>query len=321
MRYLSGIQPSGVLHLGNYFGAIRQHIRSQEENECFFFIADYHALTSIRDASTLRRNVLGVALDYLALGLDPERVAFFRQSDVPEVTELTWILSTVTPMGLLERCHSYKDKIARGISPDHGLFAYPVLMAADILIYDSNRVPVGKDQVQHVEVTRDIAQRFNNTYGETFVIPECQVDESAAVVPGIDGQKMSKSYGNTLEMFAPEKQLKKSISRIVTDSKTVEEPKDPEESIVFQLYRLVASQEDAEAMALRFRQGGYGYGEAKKELLRMTLEYFADARRRRAELERDPQSVEEILAAGARKARATARKTLDRARKAVGIDG
>ena len=224
MRYLSGIQPSGVLHIGNYFGAIRQHIRSQDEHDSYYFIADYHALTTVRDAEVLREHVLGVALDYLALGLDPEKTTFFRHSEVPEVQELAWILSTLTPMGLLERCHSYKDKTAKGIAPDHGLFAYPVLMAADILIYDSNKVPVGKDQIQHIEVTRDIAQRINHVYGkgqELLVIPEAQVEESTAVVPGIDGQKMSKSYENTLEMFASEKKLKKTIGKIVTDSRTV----------------------------------------------------------------------------------------------------
>ncbi|MEE3052709.1 MAG: tryptophan--tRNA ligase, partial [Planctomycetota bacterium] len=265
MRYLSGIQPSGVLHIGNYFGAIRQHIRSQDEHDSYYFIADYHALTTVRDAEVLREHVLGVALDYLALGLDPEKTTFFRHSEVPEVQELAWILSTLTPMGLLERCHSYKDKTAKGIAPDHGLFAYPVLMAADILIYDSNKVPVGKDQIQHIEVTRDIAQRINHVYGkgqELLVIPEAQVEESTAVVPGIDGQKMSKSYENTLEMFASEKKLKKTIGKIVTDSRTPEEPKDPEEIIMYQLYRLFASEQELEAMAERYRAGGYGYGDA-----------------------------------------------------------
>jgi len=319
MRYLSGIQPSGTLHLGNYFGAIRQHIRSQDEHEGFFFIADFHALTTVRDPEALRQGVLDVALDYLALGLDPEKVAFFRQSDVPEVPELTWILSTVTPMGLLERCHSYKDKTAKGIPADHGLFAYPVLMAADILIYDSEKVPVGKDQVQHVEVTRDIAQRFNHLYGETLVLPNYQLDDSTAVVPGIDGEKMSKSYGNTLEMFASEKALKKSIGRIVTDSKSLEEPKDPEGNIIFMLYQLVAGPEEVTAMADRFRQGGYGYGDAKKELLRRILEYFEPYRERREGLARQPDLVRDILGAGAKKARATASKTLERVSRAVGI--
>jgi tryptophanyl-tRNA synthetase len=319
MRYLSGIQPSGTLHLGNYFGAIRQHVRSQDEHSSYYFIADFHALTTLRDPDALRRNVLNVALDYLAFGLDPKRVAFFRQSDVPEVTELAWILSTVTPMGLLERCHSFKDKTAKGIAPDHGLFAYPVLMAADILIYDSQRVPVGKDQVQHLEVTRDIAQRFNHLFGETLVVPEAQVEEATAVVPGLDGEKMSKSYGNTIEMFAPEKELKKAVGRIVTDSKTVEEPKDPEPNVIYRLYSLVASDAEREEMARRFRAGGYGYGDAKKELLRKLLEYFGPYRKRREDLERDPSAVWEALAAGARKARETAGATLDRVRRAVGL--
>ncbi|MCZ6793604.1 MAG: tryptophan--tRNA ligase [Planctomycetota bacterium] len=320
MRYLSGIQPSGVLHLGNYFGAIRQHIASQDDNECYYFIASYHALTSLRDAEALRENVRNVALDYLALGLDPEKVAFFRQSDVPGVTELTWLLSTVTPMGLLMRCHGYKDKVDKGMDADHGLFAYPVLMASDILIYDSNKVPVGRDQVQHIEVTRDVAQRFNHIYGETFVIPEYQLEESAEKVPGTDGEKMSKSYGNTLEIFAPEKVLKKKIAGIVTDSKSVEEPKDPESNTIFQLYCLVGTSEEVSVMADRFRQGGYGYGEAKKELLRKILEYFEPYRKKREELAKDPERVEAILQDGARKARETASKTLQRARRAVGLE-
>jgi tryptophanyl-tRNA synthetase len=326
MRYLSGIQPSGVLHIGNYFGAIRQHIRSQDEHECYYFIADYHALTTLRDAETLRRNVLDVALDYLALGLEPEKTVFFRHSEVPEVQELAWVLSTVTPMGLLERCHSYKDKVAKGIPPDHGLFAYPVLMAADILAYDSDRVPVGKDQVQHIEVTRDIAQRFNHIYGagsgkgpDVLVIPEAQVEEATAVVPGIDGQKMSKSYGNTLEMFSSEKRLKEAIGRIVTDSRTPEEPKEPEEIVIYQLYKLVSSAPEREEMARRFRQGGYGYGDAKKELLAKLLEYFAPFRKKREELARDPAAVFDILREGARRARATARATVDRVYRAVGL--
>ncbi|MBI4586596.1 MAG: tryptophan--tRNA ligase [Planctomycetes bacterium] len=319
MRYLSGIQPSGPLHLGNYFGAMRQHVARQNEHQCFYFIADFHALTTVQDPKLLSGYVRGVALDYLACGLDPEKVAFFRQSDVSEVTELAWILSTVTPMGLLERCHSYKDKVAKGISPSHGLFAYPVLMAADILIYDSNRVPVGKDQVQHVEVACDIAQSFNHRFGPTLVIPEHEVEEATAVVPGIDGQKMSKSYGNTIEMFAPEKNLKKAVMAIVTDSKTVEEPKNPEENIVYQLYSLMAGREEAEAMAGRFRAGGYGYGEAKKALLEKIIEYFGPFRRRREEIARDPATVENILQRGAEKARQAASQTMDRVRRAAGL--
>lgn len=320
MRYLSGIQPSGVLHLGNYFGAMRQHVARQEEHDCYYFIADYHSLTTVHEADRLREYVRGVTLDYLAVGLDPEKVAFFRQSDVPEVTELAWILSTVTGMGLLERCHSYKDKIARGISPSHGLFAYPVLMASDILIYDSERVPVGKDQIQHIEVTRDIVQSFNHRYGDTLVLPEPEVEDTTAVVPGTDGQKMSKSYGNTIEMFAEKKRLKKSIMGIVTDSLGVEEPKDPETNTIYQLHGLMASPEEQAELAERFRAGGMGYGDAKKALLEKTLEVFGPFRERREELEKDPDRVEDILREGGRKARQTARGVLDRVRLAVGLD-
>jgi tryptophanyl-tRNA synthetase len=319
MRYLSGIQPSGTLHLGNYFGAMKRHIERQRDHECYYFIAELHALTTVRDSAELRKNILDVALDYLAIGLDPERTAFFRQSHVPEVTELTWVLSTVSPMGLLERAHSYKDKIAKNIEPTLGLFSYPVLMAADILIYDSNRVPVGQDQKQHLEMTRDIAQRFNNTYGETLVIPEPEIEESTAIVPGLDGQKMSKSYGNTLEMFAGEKDLKKRIMSIVTDSKTVDEPKDPEESILFKLYRLVAAPEETEEMARRFRAGGYGYGHAKVALLEKILAYFAPFREKREALAKDPSYALDVLEDGAKRARAVAQKTLQRVYERVGL--
>ncbi len=321
MRYLSGIQPSGTLHLGNYFGAMRQHVARQEANECYYFIADYHSLTSVRDPDVLRQNVVEVTLDYLACGLDPSRAVLFRQSDVPQVLELSWVLSTITSMGLLERCHSYKDKVAKGIESSHGLFSYPVLMAADIILYDSERVPVGKDQVQHLEVTRDIAQRFNHLYGETLVVPEAEVEALTAVVPGIDGKKMSKSSdnNNTIEMFAAKKQLEKSVMRIVTDSKTVEEPKDPEENTVYQLYHLVASSEEAAAMAERFRAGGYGYGDAKKELLARILEYFGPLREKREDLAKDKEIVTDVLADGAKRARAVADRTLERVHKAVGI--
>jgi tryptophanyl-tRNA synthetase len=319
MRYLSGIQPSGTPHLGNYFGAMRQHVARQAANEGFYFIADFHALTTVREPETLRQNIRELAADYLAVGLDPVRSVFFRQSDVPEVTELSWILSTVTPMGLLERCHSFKDKVAKGIEPSHGLFAYPVLMAADILIYDSHRVPVGEDQVQHVEVTRDIAGYFNRAYGEVLVLPEHEVEPATRVVPGVDGKKMSKSYGNTIEMFEPEGEIKKRIMGITTDSKGVAEPKDPESNTVWQLYRLVASPEETDAMAGRLRAGGYGYGDAKKELLRKVLEYFAPFRKRREALLAEPERIEEVLRDGAARARRTARATLDRVRKAVGI--
>ncbi|MBL8897434.1 MAG: tryptophan--tRNA ligase [Planctomycetes bacterium] len=319
MRYLSGIQPSGILHLGNYFGAIRQHIRSQEDHDAYYFIADYHALTTLKEPEKLRGYVRDAVLDYLALGLDPRKAVIFRQSDVPEVTELAWILSTLTPMGLLERCTSYKDKIAKGIDADHGLFAYPVLMAADILLYDAQRVPVGKDQKQHLEVTRDIAQRFNHMYGETLVVPEAEIDERTALVPGIDGQKMSKSYGNTIEMFATEKQLKKTCGKIVTDSRSVEEPKEPEGNNVFELYKLFASETELQDMAARFRAGGYGYGEAKMALHAKILEYFGTARARREELAKDPGAVEAILRDGASRARAVAQRTLERVRRAVGL--
>jgi tryptophanyl-tRNA synthetase len=319
MRYLSGIQPSGTLHLGNYFGAMKRHIERQEGNECFYFIADLHALTTVRDADQLRTHTRNVALDYLALGLDPKRTTFFRQSDVPEVTELTWILSTFTPMGLLERAHSYKDKVAKGIEASHGLFSYPVLMAADILIYDSQRVPVGQDQKQHLEITRDLAQRFNNAHGETLVVPEPDIEEATAVVPGIDGPKRSKSYGNTIEMFATPKQIQKTIGRIVTDSQGVDEPKDPETNVIFKLYRLFASAEEEAVMADAFRRGGYGYGDAKKALAAKVVEYFAPYRERREALVRDPSTIDDILADGARRARAVAGRTVDRVYRKVGL--
>jgi len=322
MRYLSGIQPSGVLHIGNYFGAIRQHIRSQDDHDAYYFIADYHALTSSRDADALRENVFGVALDYLALGLDPKKAVFFRQSEVPQVQELAWILSCVCPMGLLERCHSYKDKTAKGLEANHGLFAYPMLMAADILIYDSKKVPVGQDQKQHVEVTRDIAQKFNHIFGkgqEILVLPDPLIEESTAVVPGIDGAKMSKSYDNTIEIFAAGKKLKKKIGRIVTDSRTPEEPKEPEEIIMYKLYKLVASEDDVAEMAERFRQGGYGYGDAKKDLKEELEGYFEPFRDKREALAKEPDTVFDILKTGAEKARATAQQTIDRVYQAVGL--
>ena len=320
MRYLSGIQPSGVLHIGNYFGAIRQHIRSQDEHDSYYFIADYHALTTVRDAEVLREHVLGVALDYLALGLDPEKTTFFRHSEVPEVQELAWILSTLTPMGLLERCHSYKDKLAKGLSPNHGLFAYPVLMAADILIYDSNVVPVGRDQKQHVEVTRDIAIKFNQAYGETFVIPEPKIRDSVAVVPGTDGQKMSKSYSNTIDIFGDEKALRKTIMRLVMDSRPPQEPKpDADKNIAVQLLRLVAPKDVAGDWEERLRAGGLGYGDLKKALFEHYWEYFAEARAKRAELESNLDHVNQVLRDGADKARARATIVLDRARKNCGL--
>ncbi len=321
MRILSGIQPSGRLHVGNFFGMMEPAIRLQDEGEAFYFIADYHSLTTVHDPGTLRGNVRDVAIDFLACGLDPAKATFFRQSDVPEVTELTWLLSTVTPMGLLERCHSYKDKTSRGLEATHGLFAYPVLMAADILIYDSEVVPVGEDQKQHLEVTRDIAGKFNHRYGEVFVIPEPRIRGDKAKVPGLDGQKMSKSYDNTLEIFAAEKALRKKIMGIVTDSTPVDEPKDPAGSIIVDLYRLVAGEAEVEAMEAEFRAGGVGYGDFKKRLFGAFWEHFEPMRARREELLADPGYVDGVLASGAERARAVARATLDRARAACGIGG
>ncbi len=318
-RILSGIQPTGTLHLGNYFGMMKPSIDLQEKGECYYFIADYHALTSVHDPTELRDYVRGVALDFLACGLDPARSCFFRQSDVPEVTELTWILSTVTPMGLLERATSYKDKVTRGLDASHGLFAYPVLMAADILLYDSDVVPVGKDQKQHVEMTRDIAHKFNDRYGETFKLPEPLIGQETGTVPGTDGQKMSKSYGNTIEIFGDEKALRKKVMALVTDSTPVEAPKPTEESTVLALYKLVASPSDYDKMVAEFRSGGVGYGDFKKRLFGAIWEAFAPMRARRAELEREPSYVEFVLRKGADKARRVADGVLSRVREAVGL--
>ena len=320
MIILSGIQPSGTLHVGNYFGMMRPAIELQEQGEAYYFIANYHSMTSVFDADERRRNTLGVALDFLACGLDPAKALFFRQSDVPEVCELTWLLTTLTPMGLLERCHSYKDKLAKGLSPNHGLFAYPVLMAADILIYDSNVVPVGRDQKQHVEVTRDIAIKFNQAYGETFVIPEPQIHDSVAVVPGTDGQKMSKSYDNTIDIFGDEKPLRKTIMRLVMDSRPSEEPKpDADKNIAVQLLRLVAPEDVAKDWEERLGSGGLGYGDLKKALFENYWEYFAEARAKRNELENNLDYVNQVLKDGADKARARATTVLDRARKNCGL--
>src|SRR3989441_5200969 len=319
MRILSGIQPSGALHLGNYFGMMRPAIELQDKGEAFYFIANYHSMTSLFDAAERRRNTLEVALDFLACGLDPKKTVFFKQSDVPEVTELTWLLTTVTPMGLLERAHSYKDKIAKGVSPNHGLFAYPVLMAADILIYDSNLVPVGRDQKQHVEMTRDIAVKFNETYGQTFVIPEPQIREEVAVVPGIDGQKMSKSYGNTIEIFGDEKTTRKKIMSIIMDSRTPQEPKpDAEKNLALQLLKLVAPAGVARDHEARLRAGGLGYGDLKKALFEHYWNYFTLPRTRRAELAANPTYAQQILTEGAVKARSLAQKVLNRAKVASG---
>lgn len=319
MRILSGIQPSGKLHIGNYFGMMKPAIELQSRGQAYLFIANYHALTTVTDPEQLRADSRDVALDFLACGLDPEKTVFFRQSDVPEVTELTWLLSIVTPMGLLERCHSYKDKLAKGIPASAALFNYPVLMAADILAYQSTVVPVGRDQKQHVEVTRDIAIKFNNQFGEVFTIPEPSISESVAVVPGLDGQKMSKSYGNTIELFGDPKEARRRIMRIVTDSTPLEDPKNPDTCNIFALYRLFATPEETAEMAARYRAGNFGYGTAKKALAEIYERTFAPMRERRAALASDPDRVEAILQQGAARARAEARKTLDAARRAVGL--
>jgi tryptophanyl-tRNA synthetase len=318
MRVLSGLQSSGVLHLGNYFGMMKKMIAYQDTEELFAFIANMHAMTSVYDGATLARGTLDAAVDFLALGLDPEKAVFWVQSDVPEVAELTWYLSNSTPVGLLERSHSYKDKIARGIAPNAGLFLYPVLMAADILLYRSDRVPVGKDQKQHLEITRDIAIKFNNTYGDIFVIPEPEIDENLAVIPGIDGQKMSKSYNNTINIFSERAELKKQVMSIVTDSTPVEAPKNPDTCTVFALYRLFATNEDIATISSRYRCGGIGYGEVKKELVELIWDFFAPFREKRVELAGDTQRVRKILLDGAEKARYHAMKTLRKVRKKVG---
>jgi tryptophanyl-tRNA synthetase len=317
-RFLSGVQPSGKLHVGNYFGAVKQHIALQDSGNAFYFIADYHALTTTQDPNVLREYTRDVALDYLALGLDPEKAVFFRQSDVPEVTELAWILGTVTNIGLLERAVSYKEKVEKGIEASVGLFTYPMLMAADILIYLSNVVPVGKDQVQHIEMTQDIAGKFNRQYGELFPIPDYRLDVGSKV-PGTDGQKMSKSYRNTIEIFAEGKALEKPVKGIVTDSSTVAEPKNPDTCTVFALYSLFASGEERETLAARYRAGGMGYGEAKKQLYEKIDAYFRPARERRTQLAQDPQHVENVLVRGAQRARREAEKTMERVREAVGL--
>lgn len=322
LRVLSGIQPSGVLHIGNYFGAMRQHLKLQAENEGFYFIADYHAMTSNPAADDLARRSLEVAMDYIALGIDTEKTVFWRQSDVSEVMELTWILSCITPMGLLQRCTSYKDKIAQGLTPNHGLFAYPVLMAADILIYHSDLVPVGADQKQHIEVTRDIAMKFNNIYGDDILtLPDDYIMESVAIVPGIDGRKMSKSYDNTIEIFESEKSAKKKIMRIVTDSTPVEEPKDPAACNIFAMLKLFASDEELEQWKERYTAGGMGYGEAKKRVAELFSEYFGPFREKRAELANDIDYVKDVLKSGAVRAKAVAAETLETVRRVVGLRG
>jgi tryptophanyl-tRNA synthetase len=319
MRVLSGITSSGECHIGNYFGAIRQYIALQGEGESIYFIADYHSMTSVRDGPERRRLAREVVLDFLACGLDPARSILYRQSDLPEVCELTWILSTVTPMGLLERAHAYKDKVAQGLSADHGLFAYPVLMAADILIYRSDVVPVGQDQKQHLEMTRDIAQRFNHIYGvEVLKLPEAHILDDVAVVPGTDGNKMSKSYDNVIRMFWPEKQIKKAVMGVVTDSRSVEDPKDTAAPI-FQLWSLFADQAERAEMFERAGKGGLGYGELKKDLLSRLLEYFAPMREKREDLAKRPDDVEDILASGAERARQLGAPVVAAAREAAGL--
>ena len=319
LRILSGVQPTAKLHIGNFFGAIKQHIALQDEGECFYFIADYHALTTIQDAATLRENVLGVALDYLALGLDPAKAAFYRQSDVPEVTELTWVLACVTNMGLLERAVSYKEKIDKGIEASVGLFTYPVLMAADILIVRSNLVPVGKDQVQHLEMTQDMAGKFNRAFGETiFPIPNWRLDKESKV-PGTDGQKMSKIYGNAIEIFAEGKPLEKTVMGIKTDSTPMGQSLNPEGDNVFALYSIFATDAEKTEMASMYREGKIGYGGAKKALRTKIDEYFAPFRDKRKALAKDPATVEDVLREGAKRARAEAEITMDRVRKATGL--
>jgi len=319
MRVLSGIQPSGKLHLGNYFGAMRPQIELQAEHECFYFIANYHALTSLTDPRAMAELTMEVAMGYLALGLDPKRTVFFRQSDVPEVTELAWILNCVTPMALLQRCHAYKDKVAQGLAPNTGLFTYPVLQAADILIYRSRLVPVGQDQKQHVEVAQDIQGKFNQIYGDILVRPEPLIREEVAVVPGIDGRKMSKSYDNAIELFVPDKEVRKNVMSIVTDSTPVEAPKDPGRCNVMALLRLFADPAERAEWEDRYRRGGTGYGEAKKRLFELFMERLGPARARYDELNKNRDHVEEVLTEGGRRARAVAAEVMDDVRKATGI--
>jgi tryptophanyl-tRNA synthetase len=320
MRVLSGIQPTGRFHWGNYFGAIRQYIDLQHGNEAYYFIANLHALTTIREPGELRQNTLDAALDLLALGLDPKQAILFVQSDVPEVTELTWLLMSITPMGLLERCVSYKDKVSKGLAADAGLFTYPVLMAADILIYDSEIVPVGADQIQHIEVARDIAGSFNHLFGETFTLPKYKVLESSAKVPGTDGEKMSKSYNNTIEIFEDVKPMRKKVMRITTDSRPMEQPKpDYENDHLYQLYSLFATDQQRQEMAALYQRGNFGYGQVKSALADVAETYFATAREKRNQFAADLSQVEAILADGAARARQKASVVLQRAQKACGV--
>jgi tryptophanyl-tRNA synthetase len=321
MKVLSGIQPTGPIHWGNYFGAIRQYIALQENEQAFYFIANLHALTTVRDPAKLRQWTFDIALDLLALGLDPNKATLFVQSDVPEVSQLCWLLMTGAPMGLLERCHAYKDKKAKGLTADAGLFTYPVLQAADILTYDSDTVPVGEDQVQHIEVCRDLAGSFNHEFGNVFVMPKAYVLEASARVPGTDGEKMSKSYNNTLLVFEDAKVQRKQIMRIVTDSRPMDQPKEPAGDVLFDLYSLVASGAERDEMAALYRRGGFGYGEIKKSLADAAEKFWAEPRARRAELAANPQRVREVLAEGAAKARKKAGEVLQRAKYASGICG
>ncbi|MBN2353088.1 MAG: tryptophan--tRNA ligase [Spirochaetales bacterium] len=319
MRILSGIKPSGSLHVGNYLGMIRPMVESQKRGELFCFIANMHSLTTLFDGGQMANYTEEAILDLLALGIDPDASVFWVQSDVPEVAELTWYLNNVTPVGLLERCHAYKDALAKGLAPNHGLFSYPVLMAADILAYQSNVVPVGRDQKQHVEVARDIALKFNSTYGEAFTLPEPEIIEELSVVPGIDGQKMSKSYGNVIEIFGAEKAIRKKIMSIVTDATPVEAPKDPDKSVIFSLYKLFASPEAAKTMAGRFRAGGLGYGAAKQELFEAIWEYFSKFREKRERLAGNQDYIREVRRKGAEKARGRLATTMEKVRKLVGV--
>ena len=322
MRVLSGIQPTGRFHWGNYFGAIRQYIDLQDKaDDAFYFIANLHALTTVRDKEQLWQLTLDAAIDLVALGLDPDRATLFVQSDVPEVSELCWLLMTGAPLGLLERCHAYKDKKAKGIAAHAGLFTYPILQAADILAYDSDTVPVGEDQVQHIEVCRDLAASFNHQFGETFILPKAYVIDTSARVPGVDGEKMSKSYGNTLEVFEKPKALRKQVMRIKTDSRPMEEPKDPKSDHLYELYSLFATDSDREAMATKYKAGGFGYGEVKKALAELAEDFFAEAHQRRADLEAKPETIRQILADGAAKARKKATEVLNRAQDACGLRG
>ena len=318
-RILSGIKPTGKPHLGNYFGMMRPAIAWQERGEAFYFIAEYHALTTVQNPAELRDFTRGVALDFLACGLDPAKAVLWRQSDVPAVTELTWLLTCVTPMPMLENCHAYKDHLAHDKVPSHGLFAYPVLMAADILLFDSNFVPVGRDQKQHVEVTRDLAHKMNALYGDIFIVPEASILPEVATIPGLDGRKMSKSYGNTIELFEEEKALRKKVMAIKTDSTPVEAPKDPATSAIVALYRHFAAEADVAQMEADFRAGGIGYGVFKTRLFEAIWSYFAPYRARRAELAADPSHVDRVLAAGAERARAVAGPVMERVRQAVGL--